>query len=110
MEEIIALNKLITEFCETNSRFLSAFDRILGQHVIHRNVLAHLPDEIQKSKILEPIIVIDKLRSLRTIKVQKLHQLFFLPFEVFLKALCIEQRALGRLERGVSHHACRSSN
>ena len=108
--KVVALNELVAELREADARFLAAFHRILGQHVVDRDVLAHVANELEEAHFFEPIVVVHDAGSVRTAKVQELFELVPLARKVVLQRVHIEQLALGRLERRIAHHAGSAPN
>ena len=107
--KVVALDELVAEFGIANAAFLTALHRILCQHVVDGDVLAHVPNEVQKAEVFEPIVVVDNSSTLGAVKVEELHELGLLARQVLLQCFRVEQLAFGRLEGGIAHHAGRSA-
>ena len=60
MNKIIALNQLVAKLHEGHAIFQTQFDRILGQHIINRDMSSHIGDKVQKAPSPEPLFVVDQ--------------------------------------------------
>ena len=72
--EIISLKELVRELsegktiaCFTVQAFLHRF---LRHHVVHRNVLTNVPDEVEELEILHPVIVVHQFCTVGRIAVE----------------------------------------
>ena len=78
VEKILALNQLIAKFSKAHPRLQSFFNAVFGCHVVDRNVLSNVSDEVQKFEVFEPIGIVDHPCCVLAIEVQKLFQLCLL--------------------------------
>ena len=106
VEEVISLNQLIAEFCEAHATFQSVFYRLFCGHVVHGDVLADIPDKVEKAEVFEPIVVVDHLSGIGPFKVQKALQLRLLAVQVVLQNFEVEELPLCSFPTGVAHHSC----
>ena len=68
MQEVGPLNELVGELGERHALALAVeafLDRVFGHHVIDRNALADIADELQKRELLHPVVVVDQLGRIR---------------------------------------------
>ena len=80
--------------------------RILGHHVVYRNVLAYIANEIQKGNALHPVVVVHHFGPVgqRTAEIEKTTQLLFDALLIVPQGGLIEQIALGIFHRRVANH------
>ena len=110
MVEVVALHQLVGEFGEAHSCFQAVFHAVLGHHVVHRDVLPDVPNEIEEAEVFEPIMVVDHLRCVVACEVQEPLQLRALGRQVVLDDVNIQELALCGLPAGVADHACRATH
>ncbi len=84
MKVVVALQKLISEFCEAHSIHAGIsgeafFHGILCHHIVHRDVFSDILCKVQEGKILHPVVIVDQDSSVVSIavKFQKSGQLIF---------------------------------
>ena len=115
MQEVGPLNELVGELGERHALALAVealLDRVFGHHVIDRNALADIADELQKRELLHPVVVVDQLGRVRFVG-REVDQPLELPADTLLIAaqrLLVEQVALERLAGRVANHARRSAD
>ena len=63
-QKIISLKELIAELGERKACLEAFLDRVLGHHIIHSDMLAHIADEIKEKIILHPVVVVDNFRAI----------------------------------------------
>src|SRR5690606_206132 len=106
--KIVALNQLITEFGKRHSGFTfkSFLYRIFGHHVIHSNMLTYITNKIQKTKIPEPIVVINHFGTIGTaVEVEKFLKLICQASHIMVKYIFREKITFGRLSGRITHHS-----
>ena len=109
--KIEALDKLVAEFGKRHPRFESLLNGILGQHIVHGNMFAHIADKIEEVVLPEPVVVVDHFgRAGAAVEVQELLELGFHTGQIVLNDLSGEQVALFRLSRRITYHACSPAN
>ena len=105
MEEVVALNQLVGELRETHAAFQSILHAVLGHHVIHRDVLAHVSNEVQKAHAFEPVVVVHHHCCIASFEVKEPLQLSLLTSEVVGNGVDVEQLAFGCFAAGVANHS-----
>ena len=104
--EVIALHQLVTELGEGEARLQAVLHGVLGHHVVHGDVLAHVADEAQEAHVLEPVVVVHQAGAVGPIaEVQEAFQLGADAGHVVREHLLAEQVAFGALAAGIAHHA-----
>ena len=116
MEEVVALEELIAELCETQTiasftvqTFLNA---ILRHHVVHGDVLTDIANKVEEGITLHPIVVVDEFGTVGSVglKVEKARELLLDATDVVRQSLLIEQIALLTLTGGVANHTRSTAN
>ena len=110
VQKVVALHELVGEFGERHAVALAVetlLDRILGHHIIDRNALADVADEIEERKLLHPVVVVDHDGGVGSVglEIEQFGQLALDGLLVVTQRLLVEQVALLRLARGVADHA-----
>src|SRR5690606_25600073 len=101
MVKIVPLQQLVAEFGKGKSAIplQSLFDGVLRHHVVHGDVFSDIPDEIQKRKVLQPIVVVHHLGiSGAAAKLQELFKLGPQALHIPLQDLLSKQLPFGGLE------------
>ena len=62
MQEVRRLQQHVAEFGEAEARFEPLLDRILGEHVRDREMLADVAQEVDQAELAQPVVVVDQLR------------------------------------------------
>ena len=116
MEEVIALQQLVGELREGEPIACLAvqalFHTVLGHHVVHRDMFAHLACKIEEGKVFHPVVVVDQFGGIGCIgvKVEEMRQLLFDALHVVAQHLLGEQVTLCTFSRRVTNHAGSSSH
>lgn len=84
IQKIGPLYQLIGKFGERHTVAFAVeplFDRVLGHHVVYRDALSDVPDELQKRKVFHPVVVVDQFGSVRSVRfeVDEVGELFLMP-------------------------------
>ena len=110
MQEVVALQQLISEFCERKTvagfTVQTLLHRILSHHIVYGDMLAYFTGKIKETEVLHPIVVVYQLRTVRgiRIKIQKLAQLLLHACHIALQCFFSEQIAFRRLTGRVANH------
>ena len=110
VHEIETLHQLVGEFGERHAVALAVetfLDRILGHHVVDRDQLADVTDEVEEADPLHPVVVVDHQCGVGGVGVE-VDEFGQLPLDRLLIAaqrLLVEQVALLRLARRIADHA-----
>ena len=104
--EVVTLHQLVGELCEAHAAFEAILHAVLRHHVVDRDVLSNVSDEVEEPKILEPVVIVDHARRIVSFEVQKLLQLRALTGQIVIQYAEVEELALRGLPAGIAHHAC----
>ena len=142
VQEVVALEQLIGELGERQSVAGGAVESllhgVLGHHVVHGDVLAHLTGEVEEGEVLHPVVVVHQLGTVigppygprggfyrfigrdyrvplggRKGSLPEVEELGHLGLDALLvvaQRLVVEQIALLALTAGVANHACGSTH
>src|SRR4051812_45319933 len=102
LEEIIRLKQHVREFGVRNAPFHAALDRILLEHVVDREMLAHIAHEVDRPEAREPFGVVDHSGRVGAGKVEKALELFVNSCGVVGDKRRFGKWALGHLAAGVA--------
>ena len=69
-------------------------------------MLSHVADEVEKPKVLKPVVIVHHTCRILPLEVQKLLQLRPLTRQVVLQHVKVKELTLCRLSAGIAHHAC----
>ncbi len=108
--EVIALDELVAELGEAHPVLKPVFHAILRQHVVDRDVLADVADEVEKAHVLEPVVVVHHACCLRTFEVEEALELGLLAGQIVLNRRRVQELPLRRLAAGISHPPRRTSH
>ena len=109
--EIIALHQLVAELREGHAlrriALQALLDGVLRHHIIDGDVLADIPDEIDKGIILHPVVIVDELGLVGRVgvEVQELAQLGLDPGHIVRERLLVQKVPLLAFHRRVADHA-----
>ena len=110
MQEVIALQQLISEFRErqtvTSLTVQTLLYRIFRHHVVHSDMLTYFTGKVKESEVLHPVIVIHQFCTVRSIgfEIQKLAQLLLHTIQIALQDFFCEQITLCRFTGRVTNH------
>ena len=116
MQEVGPLNELVGELGERHALALAVeafLDRVFGHHVIDRNALADVADELQKRELLHPVVVVDQLGRVGFVGRRSrpaARAACWIRLLIAAQRLLVEQVALERLAGRVANHARRSAD
>ena len=81
---------------------------VLGHHVVHGDVLAHLAGEVEEGEVLHPVVVVHHFGGIRLLRleVEELGHLLFDALLVVAQGFFVEQVTFLALARRVANHAC----
>ncbi len=105
MLEVGRLDEHVAEFGERQAGLEPHLDRVLGEHVRDREVLAHVTQEVEQADRLQPLRVVVHDRAARPTEVEEPLQLRSDRGHVRLDLLARLQVALGGASRRVADHA-----
>ena len=109
-QEVIALQELVGELGEAQAVAGGAVEAllhtVLGHHIVHGDVLAHLARKIEESEVLHPVIVIHHLGGVRLLRleIKEFGHLVLDAFLVVAQSLFVEQVTFLALARWVTNH------
>ena len=104
-QEVIGLQQHVTELGVADAligALEAGLDRLLGHHLVDREVLAHVAEVLERGELAQPVCVVEQQG---TVEVEELAQLGPDAFEVPLDGLQVEQLALVLLAPRVADHA-----
>jgi hypothetical protein len=108
VQEVVGLQQHVAELGEADAvlPLQAGADRFLGDHIINREVLAGIPQEIHQVERKQPVGVIDQPgRVAFDLKVEQVGQLWLDRFDVGFDLLAGEQLPLVNLAARVADHA-----
>jgi hypothetical protein len=104
--KVVPLEQLVRKFGERKAGFESLFHAVLSHHVVHRQVLAGLAQELQETDVLEPVVVVDQFGRVGTAaEVEKLFELLADAGLIAEQYVFGKELSFGRLARRVADHA-----
>ena len=115
-EEVVALEELVAELGERHSfpGFIGKAHlyRVLGHHIVDRDVLSDVADEVQESVVLHPVVVVHELGPVRCIglEIKELGKLLLDAFHIVVEGGLIEEIALLGFSGRVSDHSGSSAH
>ncbi len=110
VQVVVSLEELVGEFGEGEPLDGICLEtlphRLLRHHIIDRDVLTDVADEVEEAVVLHPVVVIDQHRCILgiAVEVEKLLQLLLDAGLIVPQRLLIEEVTLLGLTRGVTDH------
>ena len=110
VQVVVSLEELVGEFGKGESLDGICLEtlphRLLRHHIIDRDVLTDIADEVEETVVLHPVVVIDQHRCILgiAVEVEELLQLLLDAGLIVLQRLLIEEVTLLGLTRGVTDH------
>src|SRR5438309_949644 len=112
--KVISLDQLIGKLCKADpSLAINSFAHtFLAHHIINSNVFSHIPDKVEKAKVLKPIVIIDHFSGswFVGVKIQEFSQLFFYAFQVVLQHFLTQKISFLAFATWVAYHTGSSTN
>ena len=106
VKKIVALYELVGEFGKGDARVEPFFHRILGHHVVHRDVLADVAYKAQETEFLHPVVIVHHFGGIfPAVEHQQFFQLLLNAVLVMTDRLLAQQVSFLRFSGGVADHA-----